>query len=118
VGIEFAIRRLGPDEARAAVSGLAEVLVDCVTGGASVSFMAPLDLGKAVDFWNGVAEAVARGERALLVAETVREGEGDDGGIVGTVQVVWRSRKTSRIGAMSPNCWFTGGRGARGSVRR
>jgi GNAT superfamily N-acetyltransferase len=90
VGSEFVIRRLGPDEARAAVSGLADVLVDCVTGGASVSFMAPLDLGKALDFWTGVAEAVARGERALLVAETAAEGRGpgDAGGIVGTVQVV------------------------------
>jgi GNAT superfamily N-acetyltransferase len=86
MGSEFAIRRLGPDEALAAVSGLAEVLMDCVAGGASVSFMAPLDRRKAVDFWTGVAEAVARGERALLVAEKV--GERDVSGIVGTVQVV------------------------------
>jgi GNAT superfamily N-acetyltransferase len=88
VGSEFVIRRLGPEEARVAVPGLAKVLVDCVTGGASVSFMAPLDLSRAVDFWNGVAEAVARGERALLVAEWVGEGDGDPGGIVGTVQVI------------------------------
>jgi GNAT superfamily N-acetyltransferase len=86
VGSEFAIRRLGPDEARAAVSGLADVLMDCVAGGASVSFMATLDRGKAVDFWTGVAEAVARGERALIVAEAVAER--DAGGIIGTVQVV------------------------------
>jgi GNAT superfamily N-acetyltransferase len=88
VGREFAIRRLRPDEALAAVSGLAEVLMDCVAGGASVSFMAPLDRGKAVDFWTGVAEAVARGERALLVAEAVGGERSGAGGIVGTVQVV------------------------------
>jgi ribosomal protein S18 acetylase RimI-like enzyme len=61
---------------------LADVLIDCVSGGASVSFMAPLDRGKAVSFWEGVAEGVARGERVLLVAE------GAGQGIVGTVQVI------------------------------
>jgi GNAT superfamily N-acetyltransferase len=83
LGEGFAIRRLDVDEARAAVPGLADVLIDCVAGGASVSFMAPLELDKAVAFWNGVVEAVGRGERALLVAEAVGEGR-----IVGTVQVV------------------------------
>jgi GNAT superfamily N-acetyltransferase len=83
LGEGFAIRRLDVDEARAAVPGLADVLIDCVAGGASVSFMAPLELDKAVAFWNGVIEAVGRGERALVVAEAVGEGR-----IVGTVQVV------------------------------
>jgi len=52
-----------------------------VHGGASVSFMAPLPLEKALAFWQGVADGVARGERVLLVAE-------DAQGIAGTVQVV------------------------------
>lgn len=82
----FAVRRLGADEARAAVPALADVLIDCVTGGASVSFMAPLNRDKAVRFWAGVAEGVARGERVLLVAETV--GTGQERGIVGTIQVI------------------------------
>jgi GNAT superfamily N-acetyltransferase len=60
---------------------LADVLIDCVDGGASVSFMAPLSRERAVAFWRSVAEAAARGARALLVAE-------DDTGIVGTVQLV------------------------------
>jgi len=60
---------------------LAELLVDCVDGGASVSFMHPLPLAKAEAFWQRVGEGVARGERALLVAE-------DADGIVGTVQLV------------------------------
>jgi len=60
---------------------LADVLVDCVEGGASVSFMLPLARDKALAFWRQVAEAVARGERALLVAE-------DAQGIAGTVQVI------------------------------
>jgi GNAT superfamily N-acetyltransferase len=63
------------------VQGLAELLIDCVEGGASVSFMHPLPVTKAVDFWRGVADAVAKGERALLVAE-------DAGGIAGSVQLI------------------------------
>ncbi|MCJ0762436.1 GNAT family N-acetyltransferase [Variovorax terrae] len=65
----------------AQLSALAEVLIDCVEGGASVSFMLPLPGPTALAFWRGVAEGVARGERALLVAE-------DGAGIVGTVQLV------------------------------
>jgi ribosomal protein S18 acetylase RimI-like enzyme len=63
------------------IRGLADVLVDCVEGGASVSFMHPLSHGRAVDFWRGVGRAVAAGQRALLVAE-------DDRGPCGTVQLL------------------------------
>ena len=61
---------------------LADVLIDCVAGGASVSFLHPLSVNKALAFWQRVADGVAQGERALLVAE-------DAHGIVGTVQLVW-----------------------------
>ncbi|MDM0011576.1 GNAT family N-acetyltransferase [Variovorax sp. J22P168] len=60
---------------------LAELLIDCVEGGASVSFMLPLTLERALAFWARVADGVARGERALLVAE-------DAHGLCGTVQLV------------------------------
>lgn len=60
---------------------LADVLVDCVEGGASVSFMLPITRERALAFWRGVAEGVAAGERALLVAE-------DERGVCGTVQLV------------------------------
>jgi GNAT superfamily N-acetyltransferase len=76
------LRRLDADEALACVPALAEVLLDCVDGGASVSFMAPLARDRALAFWLGVAEGVARGERVLLVAS-------DAGGkLLGTVQLV------------------------------
>jgi len=75
------LRTLDATEAAAAVPALANVLIDCVHGGASVSFMAPLPLDKALSFWRGVADGVARGERLLLVAD-------DAQGIAGTVQVV------------------------------
>ena len=59
---------------------LAEVLVDCVAGGASVSFMPPFGHEDAKAFFTKVAGEVARGEAALLVARV-------NGRIVGTVQL-------------------------------
>ena len=78
---EVSVRRVGANEAAACVEALAEVLLDCVEGGASVSFMWPLPRERALAFWRGVAEGVARGERVLLIAE-------DAEGIVGTVQLI------------------------------
>ena len=63
------------------IRGLADLLIDCVDGGASVSFMHPLPRAKALEFWRGVALGVAGGERALLVAE-------DGDGVIGTVQLI------------------------------
>lgn len=60
---------------------LADVLIDCVEGGASVSFMHPLSQARAFAFWRRVADDVESGARALLVAQ-------DDSGIIGTVQLV------------------------------
>jgi GNAT superfamily N-acetyltransferase len=64
------------------IEGLSDVLIDCVAGGASVSFMWPLAREKALAYWRTVAESVARGERILLVAED------SNGTIWGTVTVV------------------------------
>ncbi|HSK40278.1 MAG TPA: GNAT family N-acetyltransferase [Arenibaculum sp.] len=80
----ISVRPLSAGEAGERNAALSEVLIDCVEGGASVSFMAPLDRAKAEAFWRGVAESIARGERTLLVAE-----DHAGGGIVGTVQVVF-----------------------------
>src|SRR3954470_12381389 len=75
------IRRLASvDDSQA--EALAAVLMDCVEGGASVSFMAPLTRERALAFWHRVASGVAAGERALLVAE-------DADGICGTVQLIF-----------------------------
>lgn len=69
------VTSLTPDE----TTRLAEVLIDCVEGGASVSFMLPLGLERACAYWASVAQDLDG--RVLLVAE-------DDLGIVGTVQLV------------------------------
>jgi GNAT superfamily N-acetyltransferase len=63
------------------IDQLADVLVDCVEGGASVSFMLPLTHARAANFWRGLAGDVADGTRLLFVAS-------DETGIIGTVQVI------------------------------
>lgn len=78
---EIHIRRVFEEPGVA--EALAEVLLDCVEGGASVGFMHPLARAKAVEFWETVLRSAARGERILLVAE-----EKATGNIVGTVQVI------------------------------
>jgi GNAT superfamily N-acetyltransferase len=57
------------------------VLVDCVEGGASVSFMLPFPKSEAEAFFEEVIRGVASGDRILLAAYA-------DGKLVGTVQVV------------------------------
>jgi GNAT superfamily N-acetyltransferase len=64
------------------IDGLADVLVDCVEGGASVSFMLPLSRERAVAYWRHVAQEVASGHRAVFIAE-------DSQGVCGTVQLVF-----------------------------
>ena len=75
------IRQLRADEVVDRIGQLADVLLDCVEGGASVSFMLPMARETALNFWRKVADGVARGERTLIVAE-------DDEGIAGTVQLI------------------------------
>lgn len=64
------------------IQQLSDLLIDCVEGGASVSFMLPMSRAKAETFWRGTAASAARGERIVLIAEDVA------GAIVGTVQVI------------------------------
>lgn len=72
------LERMGDRE----IQGLSDVLIDCVEGGASVSFMWPMTRAKAEAFWQKTADSLARGERLVLAAEDA------SGVILGTVQVV------------------------------
>jgi GNAT superfamily N-acetyltransferase len=78
-GVE--VRRLSATEVREQLSLLAEVLCDCVKGGASVSFMAPFSQDEARAAFEAVAPEVESGRRILLAAFA-------DGVLVGTVQVL------------------------------
>jgi ribosomal protein S18 acetylase RimI-like enzyme len=66
----------------AEIQELTDVLIDCVEGGASVSFMHPLTRERAVAFWSRVAKGVAADERVLLVAK-------DAHGVCGSVQLAF-----------------------------
>ena len=82
MGPDLTLRCLDGVQAQTRCAALADLLIDCVEGGASVSFMWPISRATALAFWRSVADAVARGERTLLVAEDAA------GRIVGTVQLV------------------------------
>jgi GNAT superfamily N-acetyltransferase len=64
------------------IQGLSDVLIDCVEGGASVSFMLPMSRAKAEAYWHSTSASVARSERVVLAAEDAA------GTIVGTVTVI------------------------------
>ena len=72
------VQALGEREIR----GLSEVLMDCVEGGASVSFMLPFTRAKAENYWRGLSGDVLTGKRILLAAED------SAGTFLGTVSVV------------------------------
>lgn len=64
------------------IEGLSDVLIDCVEGGASVSFMLPMSRDKARAFWTKAAQSAAQGGRMIFAAEDAA------GAIIGTVQVI------------------------------
>jgi GNAT superfamily N-acetyltransferase len=77
---KVAVRRMH-NLTEVAIAQLADVLVDCVAGGASVGFMHPLPKAQAEAFWRGLAADMEAGRRILFTAE-------DEAGIVGTVQLM------------------------------
>ena len=66
--------------AESSLEQLTAVLVDCVEGGASVSFMSAFSQAQGLAFFRKVASAVASGDTVLLAAKL-------EGRIVGTVQL-------------------------------
>ena len=75
------IRQLAAPEGRLYLQALADVLLDCVQGGASVGFMASLSKADAQSFFQNVLEQVQKGNRILLAAFI-------DSKLVGTIQIV------------------------------
>jgi len=75
------IRQLNATEGLQYLEPLVEVLLDCVEGGASVSFMAPLPRATAESFFEKIIQGVQQGDRILLAAFI-------DSKLVGTVQIL------------------------------
>ena len=78
---QIEIRRFVVTEVRAQLDGLAAILVDCVAGGASVSYLAPFSHEQARAAFEAVAVEVEQGRRLLLGAFA-------NGDLVGTVQLI------------------------------
>lgn len=75
------IRQLTAAEARHHLPALADVLHDCVEGGASIGFIAPFSKADAQAFFEKVVQGVEHGDRVLLAAF-------QDSKLVGTVQMI------------------------------
>jgi ribosomal protein S18 acetylase RimI-like enzyme len=73
------VRPLAAEAIRAARPRLAEILIDCVSAGASIGFLDPLSTADADAYWARIERAVAD-ERAIIFA-----GELESGAIAGTV---------------------------------
>jgi ribosomal protein S18 acetylase RimI-like enzyme len=78
---EIRVQVVDPASLDAVRPRLCEILVDSVAHGASVGFLAPLDMSVADDYWRRIGRAVAEGRCVLLVAGL------DDGAVAGTVQL-------------------------------
>jgi GNAT superfamily N-acetyltransferase len=78
---DLEVRRLTAAGAHEQLDALAGVLVDCVAGGASVSYLAPFSHEQARAAFEAVAAEVEQGRRLLLAAFA-------GGELVGTVQVI------------------------------
>ncbi len=75
------IRRLTAAQAREDLDALGEVLADCVSGGASVSFMLPFSPADGAAYFGKLLPEIERGDRILLAAFA-------DSKLVGTVQLI------------------------------
>jgi len=78
---QIEIRRLDVPELSTSLDALAAVLHDCVTGGASVSYMAPFSHEEAREAFEAWAAEVEQGRRLIVAAF-------DNGDLIGSVQVI------------------------------
>lgn len=86
-----AISLLSYSEYTSALDDLADVLWDCVDGGAAVNFVHPFTLADAKHFFRGLEKEVANGELLVLVARS-------EGRIVGMVHLApaWQPNQPHR----------------------
>jgi GNAT superfamily N-acetyltransferase len=82
LGVAFVVERLGPSPAEADLRALAELLVDAVDSGAAVSFLAPLSIDRAAEWWRRTLAGA--GPRAIVLV--ARDGAAG-GAIAGSVQL-------------------------------
>ena len=57
-----------PEQMESHIGELADILIDCVEDGASVTFMFPLDRDTAIEYWRGVLDDVCRKDTVPFLA--------------------------------------------------
>lgn len=87
----IAIDRLGHPLAEQEREQLISLLTECVAGGASIGFLAPLARAEAEAYWSKVEGEVRGGGKVLLVAR-----EAGSGAIVGSAQLGLEARANGR----------------------
>jgi GNAT superfamily N-acetyltransferase len=70
---------------------LVTLLTDCVEGGASIGFLAPVPRAEVEAYWRKVIADHAAGGRVILVAR-----EAADGRIAGSAQAAWETKANGR----------------------
>jgi acetyltransferase len=85
------VERLGARIAPADVDELVSLFIECVDGGASMGYLAPLSVPEAAEFWLRIIGDLSDGQRILVVA---RDAPG--GRIVGSAQVDLEARPNGR----------------------
>ena len=95
----WSLRRLHALE-DAQMTELATVLIDCVEGGASVSFMQPLTRDRAVAFWRGVAQGVSAGQRPSRCWPPKTRTA-----CAAPFNCCWTNPRTNPTAPMCPRCW-------------
>lgn len=88
---DIRIEALGAQTYAAAQPELAHVLRECVHGGASLGFLAPMELREALDFWHSLTPSVEAGSRLVLAAR-----DPSTEAIVGTGQLVFEWKPNGR----------------------
>ncbi|XTZ36593.1 GNAT family N-acetyltransferase [Salmonella enterica] len=78
----YSITLLDSENIDSHIHSLCDVLENCVSAGASVSFISPLSRAKSTKFWADIAVSVRCNERIVLVAQM------PCGEVIGTVQLV------------------------------
>ena len=80
--MKFSIQTLTAINDEVTLAQLADMLIESVESGGSISFMHPVSMEKALAFWRKVSASITAGERILLVALD------ENGVVIGAVQSI------------------------------
>jgi GNAT superfamily N-acetyltransferase len=86
-----AIERLGAQISSTDLDDLVSLFSECVDGGGSMGYLAPLSVEESADFWRAILSDLSGGHRILIVAR-----EAPNGRIIGSAQLDIATRPNGR----------------------